>query len=559
MGLKELKIVGEDKLKRVFVSPKEIMWYGNGVKNADFLLKSAIHQVYVGIPEVAVLENTENKKAALLIDFGSEIVGGLELIVSRSSGNKEGVRLHVRFGESVAEAMTPIAIKNATNDHAVRDMDIILSQYSQQSFAYTGFRFVYIELVDSDAWIEIANIRAILTYRDIEYKGYFECSDSVLNQIYDVAAYTVHLNMQNELWDGIKRDRLVWIGDSHPEMLAIRSVFGDEHIIDDCLKFIAQSNPIPQWPNHFTTYSFWYILILWDWYWYNGRKELILDLQQYWVGLVTQLLSLVHHNEQEIIREIDFEQGFFIDWQTKDTEEAKAGVYALLRLTLLAANKLCILVGNNDVAQECLKVADMLKKQSLIHNGRKQIVALMSLAGLLDDNEVEDVIVKDNANGMSTFMSYYILSTITKTNGITDAINILKDYYGAMLDTGATTFWEDFDIKWSRPDARIDRILQSDEYDIHGENGRFCYQGLRHSLCHGWSAGPVAFLAEYVMGIQILDAGCKKIKIAPNLGPLSWVKGAYPTPYGLVKVQVEQSNGRLSMHVDAPKDIEIIK
>ena len=32
--------------------------------------------------------------------------------------------------------------------------------------------------------------------------------------------------------------------------------------------------------------------------------------------------------------------------------------------------------------------------------------------------------------------------------------------------------------------------------DIHGDFGAFCYQGFRHSLCHGWSAGVIGFLKE---------------------------------------------------------------
>ena len=37
--------------------------------------------------------------------------------------------------------------------------------------------------------------------------------------------------MQDYLWDGIKRDRLVWIGDMHPETRTILAVFGDHEIV----------------------------------------------------------------------------------------------------------------------------------------------------------------------------------------------------------------------------------------------------------------------------------------------------------------------------------------
>lgn len=41
----------------------------------------------------------------------------------------------------------------------------------------------------------------------------FNCSDPLLNNIWMMGAYTVQLNMQDYLWDGVKRDRLVWVGD----------------------------------------------------------------------------------------------------------------------------------------------------------------------------------------------------------------------------------------------------------------------------------------------------------------------------------------------------------
>ena len=160
---------------------------------------------------------------------------------------------------------------------------------------------------------------------------------------------------------------------------------------------------------------------------------------------------------------------------------------------------------------------------------------------------------------MSTFMSYYILSAVANTVGMEEAQKMLREYYGAMLEAGATTFWEDFDLEWAKKGARIDELPNAGEYDIHGDNGRFCYQGMRHSLCHGWSAGPAAFLAERVLGIQILEAGCKKLLVKPELGNLSWVKGIYPTPYGMVHVNAFRSNGEVLVGIAAPPEIEIIK
>ena len=90
----------------------------------------------------------------------------------------------------------------------------------------TGFRFVRLDLLQNNATISLKEISAILRYRDIPYLGSFECNDQRLNKIWITGAYTVHLNMQEFLWDGIKRDRVVWLGDMHPELMTI-SVFSD--------------------------------------------------------------------------------------------------------------------------------------------------------------------------------------------------------------------------------------------------------------------------------------------------------------------------------------------
>lgn len=559
MSLQDLRISGEDKLQRKYILPKKVLWAGDGVTNASQLLDPAATYVYVGKPAVTRLSSEQGKKAAILLDFGSELAGGIQLVVSGGISNKSGVKLRICFGESVSEAMSRVPQKHATNDHAVREMSVLLTGWSQPTFGNTGYRFAYLELEEEGAWVDLQAVQAVLTYRDIPYLGSFECDNELLNKIYDVCAYTVHLNMQNMLWDGVKRDRLVWIGDIYPEMKTICSVFGDHEIIDDCLRFVPATNQVPGWPNNFTTYGLWYLLILWDWYWYNGREELVFELKEYWLALLKQLLELVHPEREEILDESELQRGFFLDWPTNGTEEAKAGVYALYSMTLLASSKLCGLVKESELEKQCLDYARLLKTRKWNHNGRKQVVAMMELADMIEKEVAGSALSKDGGRGMSTFMSYFILSATAEAADMSTAQDMLSEYYGAMLDAGATTFWEDFDLEWVQKGASIEKILEPGEYDIHGDNGKFCYQGFRHSLCHGWSAGPVAFLVEQVLGIQILEAGCRKIAVKPQLGKLKWAKGTYPTPYGIIRIELRRENDIVKCNIDVPSEVEIVK
>ena len=132
-------------------------------------------------------------------------------------------------------------------------------------------------------------------------------------------------------------------------------------------------------------------------------------------------------------------------------------------------------------------------------------------------------------------MSYYVLTAIASRDEAL-AIELMKEYYGAMLDRGATTFWEDFHTEWLEGSGRIDEIDETKK-DIHGDYGAHCYVGFRHSLCHGWSAGVIPYLVETVLGVKMTGACMRRIKIEPHLSGLKHVKGSVPTPYGLLHVE----------------------
>ena len=554
MSISQLKVSSTYPLKKDYILPVQILMCTEGVSNAQLLLQDMEQQPRIGNGEVSEFSTVGGKKAAILLDFGSEFSGGIQL-TTRLGSDKQGGMVHIRLGESVAEAMTPLQEKNACNHHSTHDMVVPVPLLSNTEWSQTAYRFAYIELVSPETTMEFTAICGAFTYRDIPYLGTFQCDDKLLEEIYQTSAYTVHLCMQENLWDGVKRDRLVWIGDMHPEMLAIRSVFGHQKVLDDGLRFIAAKDPLPGWPNEMATYAMWYILILWDWYEHNGKIGLLNELRDYWTGLLQNLAALVHAEKPALIEQ-ELQRGFFFDWPTQSMPvPSGAGVHALMAKALEAGVKLCQAVGEQTLAEECSRKIPLLADSGMEHGNMKQVVAMMSLAGHLPKEEAAKLLTLGGGKGMSTFQSYYILMAAAKTAGTQQALAMLKEYYGGMLATGATTFWEDFDLDWLRDGARIDKVLELGEYDIHGDNGRFCYEGLRHSLCHGWSAGPAAFLAENVLGVEIVEPGCRKVRIQPQLGHLQWVKGTYPTPYGVISVEARRSGDQILTDIRLPEGV----
>ena len=106
-----------------------------------------------------------------------------------------------------------------------------------------------------------------------------------------------------------------------------------------------------------------------------------------------------------------------------------------------------------------------------------------------------------------------------------------------MLSRGATTFWEDFDMKCLEDSGRIDELPQAGEADIHGDYGAFCYTGFRHSLCHGWASGVLAFIVEYILGLQIIDGG-SSYELQPHAMGIKEIEAKIPIQEGWLFLRV---------------------
>ena len=546
--IKDFEFKNTDTRLRRYVTPKKIVKTEGKVENAELLLEYRNRQIELNEPKVVTMFTEGENKAAILLDFGCEFHGGATVSVL-STGDAPFQKVRLCFGESVSEALSHVGEKGACNDHVARDYTVEMQRYSTNEYGNTGYRFLYIELL-SEGKLTLATVQGIFVYEPLAYKGSFECSDETLNKIYDVSAYTCHLCIQNEIWDGIKRDRLIWVGDMSPEMKTIKYVWGDIPHFYRALALSAEAAPLPLWIDKMPTYSLWWLIILDEWCFYTGKKEYIDEQRDYIVPLTRQILDCIDENGV-------FTAGNFLDWPTKGFAASDAGVKGLTKMCLAACERMLTYLGEKALAGECEKKAEIFEGQKESCGGFKQVAAFLALNGL-EDEECLATLKDGGAKGFSTFMSYYILKAMTKCCTTREILGALKEYYGAMLDMGATTFWEDFDIDWVENACPIDEIPDGTRSDIHGDNGKYCYLGFRHSLCHGWSSGPVPFLTEYVLGIEILEEGCKAVKVTPHLGELTYAKGSIATPFGKLEVEHTKNNdGIINTVVNAPEDIRI--
>lgn len=518
-----------DTLKRIFVPCKRVV-SENKCENSKNIPGNRVIRNFVAAD---FEECSVNEGGFLLLDFGKEMSGGVKIVTSVMPGAK----IRLRFGESVSECCG-----NPNSDHAFHDTELLIPGYASCDFGNTGFRFVRLDVLSGT--LKLVNVIAICEMTELEKQGTFLSSDERLNAIYETAVHTVHLNIQDYILDGIKRDRLIWGGDMHPEISAILRVFGAVDAIDKSLELLCFHTKKGAFINNISSYPLWVLLCIRDLWFYSGRDEVLKKYAPFIERESAKYVSTVSDDGSFALPG----DSLFLDWPSNsDRELTVAGLQGLLSLALSAVSEMKSALGLDCSAEN--SAVERLKRKVLDSKLHKTASALQHLAKLADRREVFE---HEPFKNVSTFLGYYVLLAKEPAS----ALELVKTYWGAMLDMGATSFWEDFDLSWIENAAGIDEMPVPGRPDIHADFGDYCYKGLRHSLCHGWAAGPAAWCSQKILGVNPAAPGFKKIYFTPDLCQLEWANGTIPTPYG--KITVKLARGK-APEITLPEGITIVQ
>lgn len=477
-------------------------------------------------------------KHDVILDFGREIAGRVHLLSSAS----ESIRLQTSYGESAEEAL-----------HAPY-LGVRVVTVPADGEAYgpkSAFRYVRISAADASTLALLAADVQGIAY-PVEYKGSFVSSDTLLNRIWETGAYTAHLCMQDDIWDGVKRDRARWMGDLDVSGRVIEDVFGERDLMESTMTALAEESTVPRPINTIAGYSAFWITGQADFYRHTG------DIA-YLRGEHRHLLGILHVMDSDLDPEGLFtnpeKHKIFVDWSpgfNSDTPEARAATQFEYALAYKDAAYLLTELGEDASAAAYAAKADRLRSAAQAHllnaststfGPRWQTNAMAVLAGAATEAEQQSVwsgvlshvLTPEGPETIITpYYGYYVLSAMAALSHRADALEWMRKYWGGMIAEGATSFWEAYDPRWSKEDFHAH--LQADNKT-----------GYYISLAHGWSAGPTAWVMEQVLGIQPAGAGFRTVNIRPDLVGLAWARGAEPTPRGLIRVDVQRDKVQLSL------------
>lgn len=482
----------------------------------------------------------------LVLDFGREVAGMPKIRVS----TKGTGTIDLGYGELLEGGnVNP-------HRHGVNYADRYIMKPGEQEwevFDRRAFRYMQIDFRNITEPVTVESVSVNFNTYPVEWKGEFACSDTRLNDIWRIGAYTVQLNMEDAYTDCPWRERTQWWGDARIEAMSNYYAFGDHKLMRQGIIQIGQSQNEEGrtacfYPGVFNSYipSFCLIWVgsIWDYYTYTGDAELVKEMYPKVEKLIGYFEKF--RDKNGLISNVP--GWMFIEWTQQEYEGTVSALNCFYYETLTHASNMARIAGDPAGVEKYAGMAEVLKsaintrlydpergaypeywseeKQAFSPRTSQMVNGLVAAYDIAPDARRKDVLrycmdPAKNAVPAGSYFAYYYLQALLHNGYIQESLDYMRKNWGVMLDWGATTFWE------------------------HWNTGS--------SLCHGWASAPTTHLPAYILGVRPAEPGFKRATIAPNTGDLRWARGTVPTPLGDIKTEWKIIGKSFSMTVAIPQ------
>lgn len=370
----------------------------------------------------------------------------------------------------------------------------------------------------------------------VRWRGAFACSDPELDRVWMRSAYTLRLCLHEFMLDGVKRDRLPWVGDAALALLGNAYAFAERGILDRTLEVLAGERVDECLPNAIIDYAPWWLIALDERARHWGDDGACAAAWPQARRLVAALDARCDRRGLLIHRPGDW---LFIDWVPYERTGANAALQMLWAWALGAAAAVARRAGDaaaaRDLAQRRRGVLarlaaafdrrrggwpESLDRPESPLSRHAAALAVPAGAGAGHAVALRRLLAGTAAPAVGTpYMAAWAAAARADLGDTAGMLADLRTTWGGMLAAGATTFWEAWD-----PAQSGDAALA------------FYGRPFGKSLCHAWSGGPAALLPRHLLGIRPLADGWSEVAIAPRLAGLAWASACVPTPHGDITV-----------------------
>ncbi|MEM3569172.1 MAG: family 78 glycoside hydrolase catalytic domain [Candidatus Jordarchaeales archaeon] len=509
--------------------------------------------------EVATIWPSYEGDAELLIDFGRELVGFIDFEIDAPKGvtlDFYGFEAMHRREDYGLDIQHTFGLNNVMRYIAKEGWQ------SYTSVVRRGFRYLILTIrfpKGETRPVRIRFVRCLLNTYPFEEAGEFVCNDWRLNDIWRMCRYTLRLCSEDTYVDCPTYEQTFWVGDARHEALTTYATYGGYALARRCWLLAGESlfrsplveSQVPSgWQNVLTAWSLLWVWACEEYYRYTGDEAF---LKEVYTFVSKQMRNIA----EKFIRNdglMEIEAWNMLDWAPMDTPSR--GVVTHQNAMLVEAYRrsaaIARKIGVESDAKEFEMLAEKVKRaisqylwdehrnayvDAMHHEGtRSKVFSLQThtMIYLCDaaegdrKNMVRKYIYEwpeDFVRFGSPFALAFLIEAYAKDGEVQKALDVIRREWGVMLDYGATTTWE---------------ILSP----------------RTRSHCHAWSAMPAFFLSSFILGVRPRGVITNGVTIAPEPVDLTWARGSFPTPKGVVNVRWSREEKSFTLWVELPSGLE---
>ncbi len=500
---------------------------------------------------------------AIVLDFGRVITARARIELDGISG---GI-VDIGYAERLIDGHFNIAMECEFADR------YITTDGAQvfESFTWKSFRYLKLRFRSCFEPVTVHSVKGIVSTYPYEERGAFSSDDETLNAVFDISRETVRLCSNEFLMDTPWREQAQWLGDvSLVTLPSIYACFGDTRLPGKFLRQAA-SNQHPtgmisnvsnivnhRWQGAIPDYSLWWIQGLWNHYMYTGETRWI--NQFYPQALRVIYAHMDYINEHGLVEDMPYR--IFIDWADVEKRGECTAYNAIFHGALETISKMARFKEDAYTLKFADEVMDAIKAsfKKRLFDPERGCFADANIDGQLSDK------VSEHGNFLA--INWGLCDAQT-------AAQIISAFYEEKSITGFTEaqpFFASVVLRALDRSGRFDLALQfirerwgkrmvgkgaTSTYEEWYQNGSWRsggFSGFLRSNSHAWSACPAEFLIRNLMGLEIVEPGCGKLRLQPRETSFDY-NVIYPTPRGPVNVKRESGEIR----IDVPRNVEVLE
>ena len=467
----------------------------------------------------SIKKTDENR---FIVDFGHEVVAGIELDCPFGGGNVE-----IRLGEDLLDE-NHVRFQMRTDNCYQELWKFPVGGGTLAHFGIRAFR--YAEIIGYHGELTSRDIRAVTLNRSFNWKdSAFDCSSPDLKKVWDFCKNSIAWTSTDVYNDCPSRERIAYEADSYITML---THFAVESNIQIARRTIEYQINHPTWPCEWRQFM---IPLFYEYLMHSGDYDTV---AKYYQQLIKDC-SFHHLLKDGLVTE--FPMPLLIDWPPQFQNGFEKGdncsvpnAFVYYDLVLLAA-----------IAKYLGKDSDCREFENLAVNVKEAFNQRLfePVQGLYRDNEKSDHCSFHSA----VFALCFGLVPEDRVQKVLDFI-VGK---GMACSVYAAQFYLEALCIHGRADFAIELMTADNDHSWLGmiREGATVTTEIWHpaqksniSFAHPWGTSPANVIVRHLFGLRPTSPGWEKFSFEPQPGGLEHGKISIPTPRGTITAAFKRKN-----------------